>query len=205
MRKCVRLGSGISLYSSLLFVRDSKPLVGAENRWSRHMVLKAASKTSGSASGPDSPQPSLPLMFSISCKACAGLPVPQPPYLAPSLFWKRTKALWSSLHATVKIEHRCGAIYAQPKTLFYSHINSAESIRLMSNEERAYVTGLTKFSSLKSRTDNLGISKGLICRDHISCKSAQWDIVPLHNRRGTIYSRCVLHRFIYICTQYMLL
>lgn len=144
-------------------------------------------------------------MFSISCMACAGLPVPQPPYLAPSLFWKRTKALWSSLHATVKIEHRCGAIYAQPKTLFYSHINSAESIRLMFTEEQAYVTGLTKSSSLKSRTDDLGISKGLIRLDIISCKSAQWDIVPPHNRHGTVYSRRVLHRFIYICMQHMFL
>lgn len=32
MRKCVRLGSGLSPHSSLLFVGDSKPLVGAENR-----------------------------------------------------------------------------------------------------------------------------------------------------------------------------
>lgn len=39
-----------------------------------------------------------------------------------------------SLHGMLKIEDRCGAVYGRPKILFYSHINSSESIRLMSAE-----------------------------------------------------------------------
>lgn len=108
--------------------------------------LTAASKTSSSASGPYSPQHFSPTNVFHQPKGLRRLTCASaPPYLAPSLLWKRTKALWSPLHATVKIEHRCWAIYAQPKTLFYSHINSMESTRLISHGEAADVTRLTKF------------------------------------------------------------
>lgn len=63
----------------------------------------------------------------------------------------------------MKIEHRCQAVYVQPKNLFYRHINSLESVRLMLDlacRRAIYVTGLTNCGSLKSCTGNPDILKG---------------------------------------------
>lgn len=150
-------------------------------------------------------------MFSISPKAYADLPVPPsplPPYLAPSLLWRRTKALWSSLHAAVKIEHRCWAIYAQPKTLFYRHINSMESTRLMSTKKRRTSPDWQSLGPLKSSTDDLGISKGLICRAHVAVQVCAMRLCSATRQTGNIWLNMyiylcnVLHRYMYIETQH---